>query len=493
MAIVPNRSKKDGKIVSYKFMVCVGRDQDEKQIWRTKTIKRPEGYTDKQLESKKWKEELQRQHDEWEASKKQEFDGDPLSVDLDKLTFEDFVRQHWLPYFVHDGSHKPKSVEFYEYTAENILEYFPKTLKLRQVNLARVKGYIKYLNTEAKVKNIVLEVIKDISVTENDDGTSLVSWSAADGDMGYYVYRRGTKEKYAKKLCEIKTTSYHDGEFSNVKPCKYVIKRRIVQEGDLYSASTAKHHFNTLRNILEYATRLHYISADPCKDLGAKEKPRTKKPEIDFLPSRQAYRFIEALDNEPLYWRTYFNILVTTGLRRGEALGLQWRDIDHDAMTIHVERNVTTDSTSDDHRHIGDTKAEDKATVPMMLRVSQMLTDLKKEREEKYGITILPTSTSFIFCAADDINKPVYPTEPTRILRKIIQRHNLPDLSPHDLRHSAATLALEAGANLKQVQTLLRHKDPATTMTYYAGVSEEIQRQTVQGIEDLLTKKCKAN
>ena len=492
MAIIENKSKTTGKVISYKFMVCVGRDNDGKQVWRTKTVKRPEELTDKQLESKKWRDDLQKQFDTWAEGKKREYDGDPLSVDLDKLTFADFVKDHWLAYFVHDGSHKPKSVEFYEYTAANIVDYFGDNIKLRQVNLARVKAYIKYLNTEARSKSIVLEPVTDITVTENDDGSALVEWKTNSADMGYTIYRRGTKEKYAKKLSEIKESTFLDAEHSTVKPCRYIVKRRIVQEGEPYNKTTIKHHFNTLRNILEYAARLHYIDADPCKDLGVKEKPKSKKTEIEFLPSKTAYRFIQALDEEPLYWRCYFNIVITTGLRRGEALALQWRDIDHDKMIIHVERNVTRDTNSENHRHVGETKSEEKADVPMMPRVSEMIKALQKEQEEKYDIKILPNSTAFLFCAADDIYKTAYPTEPTRMMRKITQRHNLPSVSPHDLRHTAATLALEAGANLKQVQTLLRHKDPATTMLYYAGVSEEIQRQTVQGIESLITKTAKA-
>lgn len=67
-----------------------------------------------------------------------------------------------------------------------------------------------------------------------------------------------------------------------------------------------------------------------------------------------------------------------------------------------------------------------------------------------------------------------------------MKRHNLPNVSPHDLRHTAATLALEGGADLKQVQQLLGHKDPATTMRFYTGVTEEAERRTVQGIESVL-------
>ena len=69
---------------------------------------------------------------------------------------------------------------------------------------------------------------------------------------------------------------------------------------------------------------------------------------------------------------------------------------------------------------------------------------------------------------------------------KFVKRNNLPKVSPHDLRHTAATLALESGADLKQVQELLGHKDPSTTMGFYTGVTEEAQRRTIEGIESLI-------
>ena len=82
--------------------------------------------------------------------------------------------------------------------------------------------------------------------------------------------------------------------------------------------------------------------------------------------------------------------------------------------------------------------------------------------------------------------RPIYPTEPTRWTQKFIKRHNLPNVSPHDLRHTAATLAIESGASLKAVQILLGHQDSTTTMDFYAGITEQAQRRTVEGIESLL-------
>jgi integrase len=260
-----------------------------------------------------------------------------------------------------------------------------------------------------------------------------------------------------------------------------------TKRGEPYSPTTTQHHFNTLRSILEYARRFRYIAFDPCQDLSQKEKPKRTKKQIDFLAPDEAKKFLNALESEPLFWRTFMNVLITTGLRRGEAVGLQWGDIDADKKILKVQRNVTIDKNSPNKLHVGRTKTGEERTVPVSARVLSLLIDLKAKHQQEFGTVMFPTA--YIFCSAADPFKPVYPTEPTRWQRKFVERHNLPKVSPHDLRHTAATLALEGGANLKQVQDLLGHSDPSTTMGFYAGLTEEAQRRTVDGIESILKAK----
>lgn len=280
-----------------------------------------------------------------------------------------------------------------------------------------------------------------------------------------------------KKLATI------DGE--NVKRFVNFLRNNAqTQRGQPLSATTVQHAFSTFRNVMEYAARMHYIERDPCQDLAQSEKPRREKKKVDFLTPDEARRFLKCLDGESLFWKAFENLLVTTGVRRGEAVGLQWGDIDFEAMSISVQRNVTPDRDAPDRMHIGATKTGETRTVPVSRRVLEMLLELKREREAALGVSLLPQT--FVFCRASDPYKPINPQEPTRWQRRFVQRHGLPNVSPHDLRHTAATLALESGADLKQIQQLLGHRDASTTLTFYAGVTEERQRQTVEGIENLL-------
>lgn len=400
MASIKAVKNKAGEVTGYRVRACVARDEQYKQVWRTTTIKRPEGLT-----PAKERKEVERLADAWEKEQKADYN-QGHAADKDKITFAQFVRGHWWSDNVMDGTHTPSSISFYKYMSNDLIDYFGEKKCLNQINVETVKRYIKYLNTEA-----------------------------------------------------------------------------VTKRGERYSAATIKHHFSTLRTILEYAVMLGYINEGPCRKLPHKDKPRIGHKSIDFLDSEQVKTYMAALSTEPLFWRLYENILITTGLRRGEALGLQWRDLDTKKLTITVSRNVTIDREAPEKYHVGETKGKEARTVPISKRVLSMLMEHKREQVEKYG-TLMPTA--YIFNRASDPYKPQYPTEPTRWQRRFVKRHDLPDVSPHDLRHTAATLALEGGADLKQVQQLLGHKDPSTTMKFYAGVSEEQQRRTVEGIEKLL-------
>lgn len=403
MATVIEKKDKSGKVVSYKLMVCVGRDENTyKQIWRTRTIPRPEGLT-----PAKEKKEVARIADAWEIEQKEEYERTHEKVSKKNITLASFINDVWWKDHVDNPKeHTPSTISFFKYMSQDIVDYFGPKKKLTAIDGEAVKKYVKYCNTEAKTK-------------------------------------RGTP----------------------------------------YSAATTKHHFDTLKNILEYARRFHYIDYNPCQDLSQKETPKREKKTVDFLDPMDAKRFIQCLEDEPLFWRTFMNVLIITGLRRGEATALQWGDVDFDKLTITVQRNVTIDRNSPDKYHVGPTKTEDVRTVPITHRLLSLLKERREDQEGVYG-KVFPSA--YIFNRASDPYTPIYPTEPTRWQSRFTKRHNLPRVSPHDLRHTAATLALEAGANLKEVQNLLGHSDPGTTMKFYAGVTEEAQRRTVDGIEQLL-------
>lgn len=405
MATIDVRKNKQGEITGYRLRVCVGRDEQYRQVWRTRTIPRPENLT-----PAKEKKEVQRIADEWEVAQKAEYERTHTKTDdKSKITLEKFINEHWMPVFVLDGKHKPNGIAFYRNMATIIISHFGTKKKLAQVDYEAVKKFIGWLNKEAR-----------------------------------------------------------------------------TQKGEPYSAETRVHAYGALRNILNYAVKTKYLGTNPCHELDMSEKPHKEQRQVDFLTEEQAKQFLKCLQNEPLFWQTYINILLFCGLRRCEALALTWKDIDVDKKQLNVNKNVTIDKDSPNKYSIITTKNDKGRAVPISDRLLSMLMQLKHEREEKLHVRLFPTMP--IFSRTDNPKMPLYPSTPTKWQKRFVVRNNLPDASPHDLRHTCATLMLatKGEERIKDVSMILGHSDVAITFKHYVGSTEESRRDATEGIENLI-------
>lgn len=163
-------------------------------------------------------------------------------------------------------------------------------------------------------------------------------------------------------------------------------------------------------------------------------------------------------------FRCILQLLITTGLRRGECIGLQWQDIDFENQVIHVERAVTYTPES------GIIVAPPKTTtsirtIPLVDSTTAMLKALYHQRQKQYPNCFLVTA--FLFCKEGKPFDPRDPSAVTRRMKRFVQRAGLPDVSPHDLRHTCASLLLSSGADIKSVQEILGHADASTTLNFY--------------------------
>ena len=425
MAVIRERRNKDGELTGYKVVVTLGRDERNRKVYASMTIPRPEGLTPKKEEK-----EVKRIADEWEHEQRVAYE-ENQSVFKDKsnrkrITVKEFIEELWMKKHVKDGTHTPSTIAFYTYMSEDIKRYFVNQ-RLADIGKNEVLNYLFYLRNEAKTK-----------------------------------------------------------------------------AGKPYSAVTIQHHFNTLRGIMDYAVYIEYRADNPCDKIKASDKPKRGDKEVDFLEEEDAIRFLACLDSEKekeywkkkhishLCWKTMVNIMIVTGLRRGELVGLQWGDIDKKNMMLSVRRNVTIDTSGKSEKkpekkiHVGETKGKRVRRVALSRYLIDLLDELMEERRETYKEV---NKDDYIFCRFGDQKLVMYPTEPTRMTKKFINRHGLPDVSPHDLRHTAASLAIQGAANVKEIQALLGHRDAATTLRFYAGISEKMQRGTVDSIEGILRGK----
>ena len=242
---------------------------------------------------------------------------------------------------------------------------------------------------------------------------------------------------------------------------QYLRDEYRAPNGKRLCEKSVKHHYDILRIIFNYAERQEYIEKNPIKKVDA---PRTVKRPVDALTQDQAKIFFKALrDCKPEY-RCMMLLMATTGIRRGECLGLQWQDFDFQNDTLHISRNVTYTKQS------GTVVAEPKTpcsirTIPLMRGVKEELLIMRQDVIRKYPNQIIKNMYLF-----ENRDNPYMPRDPNTVTRKVtefMQRNGLQGISPHDLRHTCATLLLENGADIKSVQEILGHSDASTTLNFY--------------------------
>ena len=151
-AITPIR--KNGKIVSYKFRTCLGRNEAGKQIFKCTTWKIPEG-----LIPSKQEKAAHKAAEAWEHHVKEEYRKDVLDPERitireickKQTTFSSFVWEIWYPISICNGEHKPTTIEFYRNISKVITGYFDKTL-LQNISSTDIDRYLIYLHTQYKTK-----------------------------------------------------------------------------------------------------------------------------------------------------------------------------------------------------------------------------------------------------------------------------------------------------------------------------------------------------
>jgi integrase len=182
-------------------------------------------------------------------------------------------------------------------------------------------------------------------------------------------------------------------------------------------------------------------------------------------------------------WGALFGLLAMTGLRKGEALALDWSDVDLDGASVTVRRTVTEDRRS---RPVLGAGAKTKAGMRTVALTLPAVAVLRAHRERwlvqraKQGDLWHEHLGELVFHQGDGALR--HPTSPNKALEKLCARMGVPRLTPHGLRHTFATTCLELGIHPKIVSEMLGHKDIQTTLNTYSHVNLDLQKQALAAI-----------
>ncbi len=214
----------------------------------------------------------------------------------------------------------------------------------------------------------------------------------------------------------------------------------------------------------------------PVNPMGKVQRPRQRKDEkksdVPEAFTAQEVSFIRSrLENEPLKWRAMVNLLLETGMRRGEVCGLRWECIDWKTNTARVELNVCY--TKDMGVYLAKPKTGQVRQVYFSPITASLLRQL---REEQASSCISP----YVF-TQEGLADPMHPDSPDRFLQKFGKKNGIA-IHPHKLRHTAATLMVTANQDIASVSRILGHAQISTTLNMYVHPDEDSKRKAAEAL-----------
>ena len=207
--------------------------------------------------------------------------------------------------------------------------------------------------------------------------------------------------------------------------------------------STVVKVYTILNSLFKMAYLADAIPRNPM-DRVARPKPRkgeAKPKEPEAYTAQEVGEILAALEKEPLKWRAFIRLLIDTGVRRGEACGLQWQDIDFKQSTAAIRRNLCY--TPKKGVYIDTPKNDKSRVVDLGPDTLALLRQLRTEQASR-------AMSAFVF-TQDGSPEPMHPTSPTHYFRQFYRRYGIQDFHPHKLRHTFASVAITAfpGRNKK--------------------------------------------
>jgi integrase len=162
-------------------------------------------------------------------------------------------------------------------------------------------------------------------------------------------------------------------------------------------------------------------------------------------------------------WYAPIFLAANTGMRRGEVLGLTWRNVDLDAARLTVAQQILSVGYE---AGVADVKtANSRRTIDLDARTVAVLRTWRREQLEQKLSTGRRRDDGFVFTRLD--GAPIHPDFFSQTWDRLMRASDLPRIRLHDLRHTHATILLKAGVPVKVVSERLGHSSPAFTMTVY--------------------------
>lgn len=259
---------------------------------------------------------------------------------------------------------------------------------------------------------------------------------------------------------------------------------------DLFTISYVDEPLST-KTVLEHHRFISSILAQAEKELlvpyNAAEKatpPKTKRPKVNYFEPETIKEILAAFDKEPIYHRAMGYIMVYSGARRGEILGLEWKNINFEKCVIRFEKNVLYVPARGTYVDTLKTETSER-TISIPQSAMSVLKEYKEEWYDKIKELAGDEWEDNGFVFVTEYGKHPNPTAISTWLRRVEEKYGLPHLNAHAFRHSVASALIFAGVDPVSVSRRLGHNQVSTTTNIYAHIMSKADERNAEILDEL--------
>ena len=342
--------------------------------------------------------------------------------------------------------------------------------------------YVKYNNKTKRGFKTKKEAINynNQLLLNKDDNSNLIGFYELLDSYIQYTYNNSFYSTYIKKkniINNIIKPNFKNKLINCIEPLDCENFRNKLNSLS-YSTSYKNNILCIFKNIFSYATYFYHLNSDPSSRLKSFTKTHIEKMEDRYKENNvwsydEFNRFIEYVDR--LSYKTLFIILFYTGVRLGEALALNWNDIDLDNRVIHINKSLTR-KTDKGNYEIKETKtASSIRDIKITKGLTDYLINYKSFEQNVSGFNY----DWFVMGRCE----PLPQTTIDRVKDNAIKKANVKRIRIHDFRHSHATILISEGCNIVAVSKRLGHSDIEMTLKVYTHLLPRNEDEIIDKLE----------
>ena len=451
------------KSISYKITVHCGYDHEYRKIRHYKTWRVPDGWSVKRAEREAQKIAL-----EFERSLSQGYLPD------NRQTFREYAE--YVIRLKEQAGLKHNTIRLYCFLLERITPAIG-SMKLVDIRPQHLNTFYQSLQQKGvRYASHKVHTKSDLGERLQAKQMSRAALAEAAGISHTTVTAACRGERIFQEKAEQIAAALNE-DFANLF--------EVEQNDSSLSAKTIKEYHRFIRVVLGQAEREMLV---PYNAAAKATPPKSKSPEPNFFPPHEIAEILAALESEPLKWRTITHLLLVTGCRRGEIMGLKWSKIDLDERRIKIDSNLLYSKERGVYE--GPTKTEN---IRFLQIPEETIALLKQYHTEQESMKIANgdrwNDQDFVF--TQDDGRPMNPSSITAWLTGFSKRHGLRHINPHAFRHSVASILIANGTDVVTVSKQLGHTKPGTTDNFYAHLIEEEKSKASECIADVMLRQRK--